>query len=101
MAKPTLEYDALNFAPNLTFTPMQIRILFFGIAREIAGGNTLHIEIAAPAKVADLKELLGKRFPDLAKLRSFAIAVNQQYAGPDVQINAQDEIAIIPPVSGG
>jgi len=44
---------------------------------------------------------LGKAYPELGKLSSLAIAVNNSYAQDEEEINSYDEIALIPPVSGG
>lgn len=57
---------------------------------------------ARPSKtVGDLKQYLGKMYPDLLKLTTLAVAVNNAYAKDDTLINTFDEIALIPPVSGG
>lgn len=55
----------------------------------------------SPNSVADLKQVLKKRYPELSRLSSLAVAVNSEYAEDDVQLKSNDEVAIIPPVSGG
>ena len=80
---------------------MQLTINGFGIAKDILGANSLHLEVEHDATVGDLKKQLFKRFPDFEKLRSLAIAVNNEYAGEDLRLNLQDDIVLIPPVSGG
>ncbi|KAA2215518.1 MoaD/ThiS family protein [Maribacter flavus] len=78
-------------------------LLFFGIAKDIVGTSQLDMFFGedSPNSVAELKQALKKRYPEFSKLTSLAIAVNSEYASDDVQLKANDEVAIIPPVSGG
>lgn len=80
---------------------MIIKLLAFGIAKEIFDAPTLSVTLPEGAAVKDLKQLLETNYPKLKDLAAFMIAVNNRYASPSDIINAQDEIAIIPPVSGG
>ncbi len=80
---------------------MQIKILAFGIAKEIIGGTELSMDLAKDLSVGELKEKLTTDFPEFAKLRSLALAVNGTYVGDDLIVTSQDEVVIIPPVSGG
>ena len=80
---------------------MKINILAFGIAKDIINGSTLGIEISDGTTVGQLKMQLTSQFPEFEKLRSLAIAVNQEYQEDDFLLNEKDEIVIIPPVSGG
>jgi molybdopterin converting factor subunit 1 len=81
-------------------TARKYRIKAFGIAREIMGGKELAFESKAE-NVGVLREELMETFPKLRALRSFFIAVNSSYAGDDTRLQETDEIALIPPVSGG
>lgn len=78
-------------------------VLLFGIARDIVGRSEIQItkEDSLPNSVQELKEFMVHKFPDFAKLSSFAVAVNSEYAMDNVSLGPNDEIAIIPPVSGG
>ncbi|RRQ48930.1 MoaD/ThiS family protein [Maribacter algicola] len=78
-------------------------LLFFGIAKDIVGKSQMIMDFGedSPNSVADLKQALKKRYPEFSKLSSLAIAVNSEYADDDVQLKSNDEVAIIPPVSGG
>ena len=76
------------------------KIKAFGIAREIMGGREVLIEFEGQT-VAALKLELEQRFPSLLSLRSYFIAVNNVYAADNTELGPNDEIAIIPPVSGG
>jgi molybdopterin synthase sulfur carrier subunit len=78
-----------------------MEVLLFGIAKDIVGESVIQLADKAPASVAELKQLLAKDYPDFSKLSSVAVAVNSEYADDDVSLKKEDEIAIIPPVSGG
>ena len=80
---------------------MKVDFLAFGIARDIMGGSMVGIEVPSACSVGVLKELLTNLYPALTGLSSFTIAVNGEYALPDREIKSGDEVAIIPPVSGG
>ncbi|MGK6340720.1 MoaD/ThiS family protein [Chryseobacterium sp. DT-3] len=80
---------------------MILKILAFGITKEIFGTSEKEIEINDGASVKVLKELLEKDFPELKKLKSYFIAVDDEYAEDDQVVTISNEIAIIPPVSGG
>jgi molybdopterin converting factor subunit 1 len=75
-------------------------ILAFGIAKDILGGRQCEIELTGNTVAALRTALLG-RYPALAGLRSLMIAVNSEYAEDGVLLEERDEIALIPPVSGG
>jgi|TARA_B110000116_G_C16513226_1_gene436553 molybdopterin converting factor subunit 1 len=78
-------------------------IRFFGIAKDIVGSSQLEFKAFSSSlkNVGDLKVHLCKKYPELKKLSSMAIALNKKYATEDMAISVNDEIAIIPPVSGG
>ena len=80
-----------------------MEVLLFGIAKDIVGKTVMHLDEGGevPASVSELKEQLISSYPEFAKLSSLAIAVNSEYATDDVSLERGDEIAIIPPVSGG
>ncbi len=80
---------------------MKINILTFGIAREICGGANFHLEAPEHTTAGELRQLLAEKYPRLAGLSSFLLAVNEEFAETDTLIRPGDEIAIIPPVSGG
>lgn len=80
---------------------MKISILAFGIAKDILGGSSIEAKLDNDRTVAMLKNVLETRFPKLKKLATYMIAVNSEYATDDLEIKDRDEIAIIPPVSGG
>jgi len=76
------------------------RVKAFGITKDILGGKEMVIE-APGVTVADLRSALNEKYPKLTGLRSLFIAVNNSYADETAVIREGDEIALIPPVSGG
>ncbi|MBK6931171.1 MAG: MoaD/ThiS family protein [Saprospirales bacterium] len=80
---------------------MTIKILTFGIMRDIAGAERLEMELPNGANVAELEAALALQFPSIRRLGALFIAVNAAYANPDTVLSEHDEVALIPPVSGG
>jgi molybdopterin converting factor subunit 1 len=80
---------------------MKISLLSFGIAKDITGQRFLEVELPTSASVAALRAMLVERFPRLSSLSSVRLAVNGEYANEDLALKEDDEVAIIPPVSGG
>ncbi|GAB3571133.1 hypothetical protein GCM10027578_28850 [Spirosoma luteolum] len=76
-------------------------ILLFGIARDLTGQSVLTVPLPAGARVSDLLQLVNQQYPDLGRIRAMMVAVNGAYAEADQVLNQTDEIALIPPVSGG
>lgn len=72
----------------------------FGITRDILGARETVFE-ADGATVKALRGALAERYPSLRNIRSLMIAVNNAYADDNLAIEESDEIALIPPVSGG
>jgi molybdopterin converting factor subunit 1 len=81
---------------------MTIRVKLFAAMRDLAGDDSADVELADGATVGDLRRELGKQLP-LARslLNRSGIAVNQDVAENDRPLQASDEVAVIPPVSGG
>ena len=81
---------------------MRIRLLSFGPLKTALPPEGAWVELAGERRVSDLVRTLVDRgtFSDMA-MRSAAVAVNQEYAGPEYMLNDGDEVAILPPVSGG
>jgi molybdopterin converting factor small subunit len=78
---------------------MQVNVLFFGMLREVFGkGETLTMRDRSIS--ADVIRRYRDRAPDLG-WDSVAVAVNQQYASMALPLNDGDEVALLPPVSGG
>jgi molybdopterin converting factor subunit 1 len=81
---------------------MKIDILAFGIAKEILDSGSITVEFDHQATVGDIRSFLEKKYPFLNELGSYMIALNREYArDEEARVNENDEVAIIPPVSGG
>lgn len=78
-----------------------ISVLLFGITRELVGQSKLTCPLPPGARVSDLLDILKSEYPRLGDIKSLLVAVNNEYADSDTPITAADEIALIPPVSGG
>ncbi|MFZ4375957.1 MAG: MoaD/ThiS family protein [Saprospiraceae bacterium] len=78
-----------------------MRVKAFGIAKEILGNSSIEIEPDTVLTVGQLKEYLFENYPEMVKLKTMAIAVNQSYATDEMLLTEGAEIVIIPPVSGG
>lgn len=80
---------------------MKIKTLFFGITADLVGQHELEVDLEKSVSIADFKTLLKEKFPKLAKINAYAIAVNEAYAEDDYIVKNADTVAVIPPVSGG
>ncbi|PTM53261.1 molybdopterin converting factor subunit 1 [Desmospora activa] len=81
---------------------MEIRILLFAAVAEAIGQRSITLKLPAQASVRDVIQQLEHQYPDASELiRVAVIARNQEYAELDETILPGDEIALIPPVSGG
>jgi molybdopterin synthase catalytic subunit len=81
---------------------MRVRVLFFGRLKEIVGRAEDQAEMVEGARVEDLFARYGGEFPKLAEFRPSVVAsVNQEFAAWHLQLHPGDEVAFLPPVSGG
>lgn len=81
---------------------MRVRVLCFAILRDIIGEKEVEIELKEGASVADLIFKLAGLYPQIRKIeQSLMISVNQEYTSRDMILEELDEVAFIPPVSGG
>ena len=80
---------------------MEINVILYGIARDIIGASSYKIALEKYCSVGELLDKLKNDFPKLIELKSLLIAVNDEYAPMDYILKANDEVVIIPPVSGG
>jgi len=74
----------------------------FASFREAVGHGELVVEASESSTVGDLLSRLRAEHPELgAAAENAMLAVNQEYVGPDLRLHDGDELALIPPVSGG
>jgi molybdopterin converting factor subunit 1 len=80
---------------------MKVNILAFGIVKDIFQKPVIEIDLEGAPAISNLRSVLERDYPRLKQLASYMIAVNDEYTTADLIIESNDEIAIIPPVSGG
>jgi molybdopterin synthase catalytic subunit/molybdopterin converting factor small subunit len=81
---------------------MRVRVLFFGVLRDITGYSEEWLEIPPNSTLAGAFELCAERFATLRERRpSILFARNREFSKPDAILCDNDEIAFLPPVSGG
>ena len=87
---------------RILFTVMRVRVLFFGVLQDLFEGKEKTVELPDGSSVSDL---LGRFAPLTASqerlMRSLAVAVNRDYAKASRVLSDGDEVALLPPVSGG
>jgi molybdopterin synthase catalytic subunit len=82
---------------------MTLRVKLFAMLRERAGRDAVELELPEGATVADALAALAEQSPlaELLDRMPVRMAVNREYAGEGTQLTAGDELALIPPISGG
>jgi molybdopterin converting factor subunit 1 len=81
---------------------MRVRVLFFGVLKDLAGKSSDSLDVRDGALVRDVLEHYLSEVPRMREsLASLAVAVNQEYAGAETKLKSDDEVALLPPVSGG
>jgi molybdopterin synthase catalytic subunit len=81
---------------------MQVRVLYLGMLREIAGCERETVELGDALTAGQLYAQLQQRIPKLREFRgAIALAVNYEYSDGKTMLQENDEVALIPPVSGG
>ena len=81
---------------------MNVRVRCFAAVREIVGVGELVVDLPEGSTLNELLDQIRCQFPRLEGLTgSLLFSVNQEYASTDKRLAAVDEIALIPPVSGG
>jgi MoaE-MoaD fusion protein len=81
---------------------MKINVLLFGVLRELAGRSSETIELAEAARAREVLSYYARQFPRFeAMIPALAISVNREYSEADRVLRPGDEVALLPPVSGG
>lgn len=81
---------------------VRIRVLFFGVLRDLLGSASDDVSLQEGATLRDLLAGYETRFPRLKQFApTLALAINQEYAAPASALSDGDEVAFLPPVSGG
>ena len=91
-----------NFIMARVSANVRVNVLFFGRIRELTGLSEESADLVEGSTLADLFEVYQRRFPVLAGFRSSLVASrNQEFAAWETPLSAGDDIAFLPPVSGG
>ncbi|MED5580345.1 MAG: MoaD/ThiS family protein [Nitrospinota bacterium] len=81
---------------------MLVKVKCFAWAYEVTGSDEIEVEMKESAKVSDLREILSQKFPKFSgRMESIAVSINQEFVGEGAIISSSDEVALIPPISGG
>ncbi len=81
---------------------MQIRVLFFGVLKDLVGRSTDVVDLPEGSRLNDVFSHYARQTPRIEPMRSaLAFSVNQEYASADRELFPGDEVALLPPVSGG
>jgi molybdopterin synthase catalytic subunit/molybdopterin converting factor small subunit len=81
---------------------MQIRVLFFGVLKDLVGRSSETLELPEGARLQTVLSHYARQAPRFeAMLPSLALSVNQEYSRPDQALRGGDEVGLLPPVSGG
>jgi MoaE-MoaD fusion protein len=83
-------------------TIVRVKVLFFGMLKDIVGRAEDHIEVADGARLESVFTCYARQFPRLTDMQgSIVLACNQEFCDRSAAIREGDEIAFLPPVSGG
>jgi molybdopterin converting factor subunit 1 len=81
---------------------IHVKVLFFGRLREVAGGAEESVELPPGSRIEELFATFVARRPELGRFRASLVASrNQEFAAWSTHLHSGDEIAFLPPVSGG
>lgn len=81
---------------------VQIQVLFFGMLKDIVGRSEERLELAGPLRLEGVFSHYANQFPRLREMASsIVVARNQEFAESGSEVSDGDEIAFLPPVSGG
>lgn len=88
--------------PSNLKASIRVKVLLFGGLKEVAGRAEEFVDLAAGSRIEELFAQLISRCPDLARYRGSLVASrNQEFTAWSTLLDSGDEIAFLPPVSGG
>lgn len=81
---------------------MKVKLLLFASLKDIAGRRDLEMELDDGSTLQQVTEKLTSLYPEIGRMQnSVRIAINQEFADENIPLNNGDEIAFLPPMSGG
>jgi len=81
---------------------LNIKLQFFGQLRELVGKEEAESQVEEATRVEDLVWLTGERFPNIRKhLKHVSFSISNEYASKGTELKNNDEVGLLPPISGG
>ncbi len=81
---------------------LTVKVVYFGVARDIAGSKEEKMTLSSPASVSDLLAEAGKKHAALGPLRNtIRVAIDQELVPEDSPLRGGETVVILPPVAGG
>jgi molybdopterin converting factor small subunit len=80
---------------------MKVKIVAYGIAKDIIKAREKNWQVEGVQNISDLKSKLISDYPEFSKLTKLSFAIEEEYRDDDYSLKDGDEVVIIPPVSGG
>ncbi|XP_010272660.1 PREDICTED: molybdopterin synthase sulfur carrier subunit [Nelumbo nucifera] len=98
-----VETQQANILPKASDDSLlSIKVLFFARARDLTGLTGISLEVSTGSTAHDCLNLLIAKFPRLDEIRGcMVLALNEEYTSESSLVRDKDELAIIPPISGG
>ena len=92
-----------RFDPSATLrVEMRVKVLFFGMLKDVVGRSEEHLDLPENGRLRGVFDHYAAQFPRLREMAgSIVLARNHEFADPSAEIAEGDEIALLPPVSGG
>ena len=81
---------------------MRVNVIYCGLLKDLCGAEGQEVYLAEGDRVGDLLALVREKYSPESKVwKALAVAVNDEYAGVRTALKDGDEVALLPPVSGG